>query len=170
MLRIMRDPSQPVGRRDDMAKAATTTIPIVFYDRRRRSRAAGIVASLSRPGGNITGVSLLGGSLGPKRLEILPTTTSRRKIRWPSRLFRGISMACEDLVVGCFLDDRAPLAVPELNRERTLKYLECCYKQGMSWKDAEQQIQDCLQQRGVPREGILRQLKLARPLLQPWLD
>jgi len=67
-------------------------------------------------------------------------------------------MACEDLVVGCFLDDRAPLAVPELNRERTLKYLECCYKQ------------DCLQQRGVPREGILRQLKLARPLLQPWLD
>jgi hypothetical protein len=82
----------------------------------------------------------------------------------------GISMACEDLVVGCFLDDRAPLAVPELNRERTLKYLECCYKQGMSWKDAEQQIQDCLQQRGVPREGILRQLKLARPLLQPWLD
>ena len=53
-------------------------------------------------------------------------------------------MACEDLVVGCFLDDRAPLAVPELNRERTLKYLECCYKQGMSWKDAEQQIQDCL--------------------------
>ena len=68
MLRIMRDPSQPVGRRDDMAKAATTTIPIVLYDRRRRSRAAGIVASLSRPGGNITGVSLLGGSLGPKRL------------------------------------------------------------------------------------------------------
>jgi hypothetical protein len=88
----------------------------------------------------------------------------------PSRLSRGISMACEDLVVGCFLDDRAPLAVPELNRERTLKYLECCYNQGMSWKDAEQQIQDCLQQRGVPREGILRQLKLARPLLQPWLD
>ena len=79
-------------------------------------------------------------------------------------------MACEDLVVGCFLDDRAPLAVPELNRERTLKYLECCYKEGMSWKDAEQQLQDCLQQRGVPREGILRQLKLARPLLQPWLD
>jgi hypothetical protein len=64
-------------------------------------------------------------------------------------------MACEDSVVGCFFDDRAPLAVPELNRERTLKYLECCYKHGMSWKDAEQQIQDCLQQRGVPREGII---------------
>jgi hypothetical protein len=32
----------------------------------RRCRAAGIVASLSRPGGNITGVSLLGGFLGPQ--------------------------------------------------------------------------------------------------------
>ena len=30
-------------------------------------------------------------------------------------------MTCEDLVVACFLDDRAPLAVPELNRERTLE-------------------------------------------------
>src|SRR5258705_1354488 len=74
------------------------------------------------------------------------------EIRWPSRLFRGISTACEDLVVGCFLDDRAPLAVPELNRERTLKYLECCYKQGMSWKDAEQQIQDCLRQAATTSE------------------
>jgi hypothetical protein len=79
-------------------------------------------------------------------------------------------MACEDLVVRCFLDDRAPLAAPELNRERTLKYLECCYSYGMSWKDAKQQIQDCLEQRGVTREGIVRQLKLARPLLEPWLE
>jgi putative tryptophan/tyrosine transport system substrate-binding protein len=31
----------------------------------------GVVASLSRPGGNITGMSLLGGALGPKRVEIL---------------------------------------------------------------------------------------------------
>jgi hypothetical protein len=31
-------------------------------------------------------------------------------------------MACEDLVVGCFLDDRVPLAVPELNRECALMY------------------------------------------------
>jgi putative ABC transport system substrate-binding protein len=32
---------------------------------------AGIVAGLSRPAGNITGISLLGGALGPKRVEIL---------------------------------------------------------------------------------------------------
>ena len=44
-------------------------------------------------------------------------------------------MACEDLVAQCFMDEQAPLAVPELNRERTLKYLECCYRHGMSWDD-----------------------------------
>ena len=53
-----------------LAQAATTTVPIVF--------AAGsdpvkekLVASLSRPGGNITGVNFLGSNLGPKKLELL---------------------------------------------------------------------------------------------------
>jgi hypothetical protein len=68
------------------------------------------------------------------------------------------------------MHERAPLAVPELNRERTLRYLECCYQQGLSWEDAKQQIQALLQQRGVPHQGIVRQLQLAKPLLQPWLD
>jgi hypothetical protein len=68
------------------------------------------------------------------------------------------------------MDDEAPLAVPEFNRERALAYLECCYKQGMSWDDAERQIADCLSALGAPPEGITRQLKIAKPLLQPWLD
>ena len=79
-------------------------------------------------------------------------------------------MACEDLVAACFVDEHNPLTVPDLNRERALAYLQCCYEQGLSWEDAERQIARFLRERGVPPEGILRQVKRARPLFQPWLD
>jgi len=51
------------------AKAATTTIPIVFVTDGDPVQ-LGLAASLSRPGGNVTGVSNLNIEVGPKRLEL----------------------------------------------------------------------------------------------------
>jgi putative ABC transport system substrate-binding protein len=51
------------------AKSATSTIPIVFSVGDPIER--GLVASLARPGGNLTGVSLINVELMPKRLELI---------------------------------------------------------------------------------------------------
>jgi ABC-type uncharacterized transport system substrate-binding protein len=53
------------------AKVATGTIPIVFLAGDLDAVQAGLVASIKRPGGNVTGVIPLISVLGPKRLELL---------------------------------------------------------------------------------------------------
>src|SRR5205807_5267344 len=87
------------------AKRATTTIPIVMANV-SDPVAAGFVASLARPGGNITGLSNLAPDLAGKRLELLKETVpklTRVAYIWdpsnPSltRIFREAQVAAREL-------------------------------------------------------------------------
>ena len=66
------------------AKQATTSIPIVMVNA-GDPVGSGLVASLARPGGNVTGMSLMAPDLGGKRLELLREVLprlSRAAIIW----------------------------------------------------------------------------------------
>ena len=61
------------------AKEATTTVPIVF-EIGTDPVEFGMVGSLARPGGNLTGVTFLGGSLAPKQFEVLHETMPKAAV------------------------------------------------------------------------------------------
>jgi ABC-type uncharacterized transport system substrate-binding protein len=87
------------------AKAASATIPIVFFVGVDPVE-SGLVASLSHPGGNLTGVTNLNQELGPKRLELLhqavPTASVMALLVNPTNLplgadSRNVQMAARAL-------------------------------------------------------------------------
>jgi len=73
------------------AKEASSTIPIVMLGTPVDPVAAGFVASLARPGGNVTGLTSLSGELLGKRLELLKEVSpriSRVAILWPRPTYK----------------------------------------------------------------------------------
>jgi putative ABC transport system substrate-binding protein len=118
------------------AKAATSTIPIVFIVGGDPVK-FGLVASLNRPGGNVTGVSMLSGPLTAKRLELLRELGSKAgtvacllnpknpeaesqltDIRIAARTFGQ-----EILILNASTDDELETAFATLVRERSVGLL-----------------------------------------------
>ena len=80
------------------AKGATTTIPIVMVNL-SDPVGQGLVGSLARPGGNVTGLSFLAGELGTKRLEVLKDSVpnlARVGLLWPAG-FSASSLQLKEL-------------------------------------------------------------------------
>ena len=113
------------------ARAAATTIPIVFTTSADPVQ-LGLVASLSRPGGHVTGAATLNLEVGPKRLELihqaLPAATRIAMLRNPASLVaadvsRELSAAAAKYglrrIVNAGTEEQLEAAFAMLAREKT---------------------------------------------------
>jgi putative ABC transport system substrate-binding protein len=112
------------------AKATTSTIPIVFIYGGDPVE-DGLVTSLNRPRGNVTGMTLFGGELGGKRLDLLRQMVPRAKIvgylsgdatfiyyeRLTSSMFAaGRALGVEIMIVECRSDSDFEAALDKMVR------------------------------------------------------
>ena len=84
------------------AKNATKTIPIIMVGQGLDPVEAGLIESLARPGGNVTGITNLGTELGGKRLELLKEVApkvARVAILYDPAIPRSVLEAKEVLLV-----------------------------------------------------------------------
>jgi ABC-type uncharacterized transport system substrate-binding protein len=109
------------------AQSATTTIPIVMASV-GDPVAAGLVASLARPGGNVTGFSNLSVELNTKRLEILTDAVpklARVGVLWQGRAGVATDLQLKELRAAALT---LKLKLEEIETERDAKGLESAFK------------------------------------------
>ena len=107
------------------AKNATTTIPIVMTNA-GDPVGAGLVASLARPGGNVTGLSSLASELNTKRLEILKDAVPRlSRVGLLRPLGSGTDLQLKELRAAA---QALKLKLEEIETQRDAKGLESAFQ------------------------------------------
>ena len=112
-------------------KQATTTIPIVFAGTSDPVR-TGFAASLARPGGNLTGLSLMAPDLAGKRLELIKSVVpgaSRIAMLWNAS-DQGMAIRVEQAQLAA-RSRRLPVVVGTLVRTRRLWFHSCSCSLGV---------------------------------------
>jgi putative ABC transport system substrate-binding protein len=114
---VIAAPGGTIGART--AQALTTSIPIVFSAGVDAVQ-AGLVASINRPGGNVTGISSMNAELGAKRLgllhELLPKAARYAVLLSPNRTLGGSALA-ELQVAASSIGRQIEAFYPSTNRE-----------------------------------------------------
>ena len=76
----------------------------------------------------------------------------------------------EKLVARCFSCDELAFAMHDSDINATLEYLSYCLDQGMTWLQAEKQINAYLKGKKISKDWHDKQMKRAQSLFLPWLE